>query len=230
MQANHLRPPKGAKHAKKRVGRGNASGHGTYSTRGLKGQKSRAGRKPRRFFEGGQTEMMRRLPRKRGFTNVFRVEFTPVNLRDLDGFDAGSEITPEILKEAGVISTLRKPVKILGTGEITRKLTVTAHKFSMAARGKIEAAGGSTIALIEDEPGNPNTKKRRLVKGAANAEARARGLSRADVPEEKEEEPESEEEPKAKAKGKKGATAVAEETPENEAAAEEETEADGDSN
>ena len=75
MQAHQLRPPKGAKHAKKRVGRGNASGHGTYSTRGLKGQKSRAGRKPRRFFEGGQTELTRRLPRRRGFTNPFRVEF-----------------------------------------------------------------------------------------------------------------------------------------------------------
>jgi large subunit ribosomal protein L15 len=226
MQANQLRPPKGAKHAKKRVGRGNASGHGTYSTRGLKGQKSRAGRKPRRFFEGGQTELMRRLPRKRGFTNAFRIEFTPVNLRDLDRFEAGTEVTPEVLKEAGLVSSLRKPIKILGTGEITRKLTVTAHKFSMTAREKIEAAGGSVTALIEDKPENPNPKKKRLIKGAANAEARARGLARADVPEEKEEEDEAEESPKAKGKGKKDAEPVAEEATEEAA---EGTETDGDS-
>jgi large subunit ribosomal protein L15 len=164
-----LKPPKGAKHARKRVGRGNASGKGTYSSRGLKGQKSRAGRKPRRFFEGGQTELMRRLPRKRGFTNRFRVEFTAVNIRDLARFDDGAEVTPEILKEVGLVSTLRIPVKVLGTGDIDRKLNITAHKFSKSAREKIEAAGGTATALIVDEP-KPEKKRKKKVKAAPKAE------------------------------------------------------------
>jgi large subunit ribosomal protein L15 len=172
MQAHDLKPPKGAKHARKRIGRGNASGHGTYSSRGLKGQKSRAGRKPRRFFEGGQTELMRRLPRKRGFTNRFRVEFTPVNLRDLVRFDDGAEITPETLKEAGLVATLRIPVKVLGTGDIDRKLNVTAHKFSKSAREKIEAAGGTATALIPDVPKpEKRLKKKSKAKSAPVAEA-----------------------------------------------------------
>ena len=171
MQAHDLRPPKGSKHARKRIGRGNASGHGTYSTRGLKGQKSRSGRKPRRFFEGGQTELMRRLPRKRGFTNRFRVEFTPVNLRDLSRFDDGAEVTPEILKDVGLVSTLRIPVKVLGTGEISKKLDVTAHKFSKSAREKIEAAGGTATALMVDEPKVKKPKKVKKSKAAATAKA-----------------------------------------------------------
>lgn len=172
MQAHDLKPPKGAKHARKRIGRGNASGQGTYSSRGLKGQKSRAGRKPRRFFEGGQTELMRRLPRKRGFTNRFRVEFTPVNLRDLARFDDGAEITPETLKEAGLVATLRIPVKVLGTGDLDRKLNVTAHKFSKSAREKIEAAGGTATALIPDVPKpEKRLKKKSKAKSAASAEA-----------------------------------------------------------
>jgi large subunit ribosomal protein L15 len=170
MQAHQLKPPKGAKHARKRVGRGNASGHGTYSTRGLKGQKSRAGRKPRRFFEGGQTELMRRLPRKRGFQNPFRVEFAPVNLRDLDRFDSGTDVTPELLRDSGVISNLSKPVKVLGAGEIDKKLNVTAHKFSAAARQKIEAAGGTVTALIVDEP-KPEKKRKARKKATPEAEA-----------------------------------------------------------
>ncbi len=184
MQAHDLKPPKGAKHARKRVGRGNASGHGTYSTRGLKGQKSRAGRKPRRFFEGGQTELMRRLPRKRGFTNRFRVEFTPINLRTLDDrFDDGAEVTPEILKEVGLVSTLRIPVKVLGTGDITKKLNVTAHKFSKSAREKIEAAGGSATALIADVV---KTEKKRKVK-KTKAKAADTGESESEAPETKSE-------------------------------------------
>lgn len=162
MQAHHLRPPRGAKHAKKRVGRGNASGHGTYSTRGLKGQKARAGNKPRRFFEGGQTELMRRLPRKRGFNNPFRKEFAAVNLRDLERFADGADVTPELLKEAGVLTSLRKPVKILGTGDLNRKLNVTAHRFSGSAREKIEAAGGTATALMPDvdrKAAHPNRKR-----------------------------------------------------------------------
>ena len=144
MHVHELRPPKGAKHARKRVGRGNASGHGTYSGRGLKGQKARAGRTPLLGFEGGQTRLIKRLPRRRGFTNLFRKEYSAVNLRDLERFPAGTEVTPELLRQSGILSTLRRPVKVLAMGELTRALSVRAHKFSMTAKEKIEAAGGST--------------------------------------------------------------------------------------
>jgi len=145
MQANQLRPAKGARHARKRIGRGNASGHGTYSGRGGKGQYAR--NTVRRDFEGGQTPLLRRLPRKRGFTNPFRVEYQPVNLRDLARFEAGTEVTPEALRDAGILTSIRQPIKILGTGDIDAKLTVRAHKFSLAAREKIEAAGGTVVEI-----------------------------------------------------------------------------------
>lgn len=147
MQAHQLSPDKGSKHARKRVGRGNASGHGTYSTRGLKGQKARAGRKPRRFFEGGQTRLIKKLPHRRGFHNRFRVEYSPVNLDDLRRFDAGTEVTPELMKAKGVLRSLRKPVKVLADGDLGKALTVRAHKFSLTAREKIEAAGGSVVEI-----------------------------------------------------------------------------------
>ena len=153
MLAHELKPPKGAKHARKRVGRGNASGHGTYSGRGLKGQKSRSGRKPKLGFEGGQTRLIKRLPHRRGFTNIFRVEYSPVNLRDLERFEAGTEVTPELLKEKGVLRSLRKPVKVLALGGLTKPLTVRAHKFSLSAREKIEAAGGSAVELGDGDGG-----------------------------------------------------------------------------
>ena len=143
MLAHELRPPKGSKHARKRVGRGNASGHGTYSGRGVKGQKARAGHKPKLGFEGGQTRLIKRLPRRRGFTNIFRKEYSAVNLRDLERFDAGTEVTPELLKQSGVLRTLRQPVKVLATGDLTKALTVRVHKFSKTAKEKIEAAGGT---------------------------------------------------------------------------------------
>jgi len=143
MQGHELRPPKGARHARKRVGRGDGSGHGTYSGRGSKGQKSRSGGGPRLGFEGGQTPIIKRLPRRRGFTNIFRVEYAPVNVKQLERFEAGTEVTPQLLHEVGIIKTLRQPVKVLGDGEITKALTVRAHRFSAVAKGKIEAAGGS---------------------------------------------------------------------------------------
>lgn len=153
MQAHQLKPPKGSTHVKRRVGRGNASGTGTHAGVGGKGQTARSGKKPRRFFEGGQTELMRRLPTKRGFTNPFRVEYTPVNLRDLDRFEEGAEVTPETLKAAGILNTTRKPVKLLGDGELDRKLTVHVHKFSLSAKEKVEAAGGTIEELIGDGVG-----------------------------------------------------------------------------
>ncbi len=152
MLAHELRPPKGSKHARKRVGRGNASGRGTYSGRGVKGQKSRSGGKPKLGFEGGQTKLIKRLPRRRGFTNIFRKEYSAVNLRDLERFESGTEVTPELLKESRVLRTLRRPVKVLATGELTKPLTVKAHKFSVTAKAKIEAAGG-TVQEIGDGDG-----------------------------------------------------------------------------
>lgn len=153
MLAHELRPPKGSKHARKRVGRGNASGHGTYSGRGVKGQKSRSGGKPKLGFEGGQTKMIKRLPRRRGFTNMFRKEYSAVNLRDLERFESGTEVTPELLKESRILRSLRRPVKVLATGELTKPLTVKAHKFSMTARAKIEAAGGTVQEIGDGDSG-----------------------------------------------------------------------------
>ena len=142
MRQDELSPPPGAKKARKRVGRGDSSGHGTYSGRGCKGQKSRAGYKMNRGFEGGQLPLIRRLPRKRGFTNIFRTEYSVVNIGKLSIFEAGGEVTPERLVEAGVLKSLRHPVKILAEGDISHPLVVKAHTFSAAAKAKIEAAGG----------------------------------------------------------------------------------------
>jgi len=125
------------------VGRGNGSGHGTYSGRGCKGQKSRSGNKIRPGFEGGQLPLIKRLPRKRGFVNIFRQEYSIVNLNRLNVFESGSEVTPEDMVAAGMVKSLRHPIKILAVGEIAHPLMVKANKFSAAAKVKIEAAGGT---------------------------------------------------------------------------------------
>lgn len=153
--ASELRPPRGATHAKKRVGRGNSSGHGTYAGKGLKGQKSRSGKNVRLGFEGGQMPLIRRMHTLRGFNNKWRVEFQPVNLAALERFDAGASVTPESLRAAGILKHLREPVKVLARGELTKALTVSAHAFSAAARERIEAAGGTAIVVgpEEAEPG-----------------------------------------------------------------------------
>lgn len=148
VKENNISPASGSRHAAKRVGRGNGSGHGTYSGRGCKGQKSRAGFKMRPGFEGGQLPLIKRLPRKRGFTNIFRTEYSTVSVGILNVFESGSEITPEILHAAGVIKSLTKPVKILADGAIDRPLTVKAHKFSVSAKAKIDAAGGTTEEVV----------------------------------------------------------------------------------
>ncbi|MGD9116954.1 MAG: 50S ribosomal protein L15 [Dehalococcoidia bacterium] len=142
MLQEKLSPAPGSRKDRKRVGRGDGSGKGTYSGRGSKGQKSRAGYKMRPGFEGGQLPLIQRLPRKRGFTNPFKVEYSLVNLAKLSLFEAGSEVTPQKLVEAGVIKSLKHPVKVLAVGEIKHALTVKADKFSAAAKAKIEAAGG----------------------------------------------------------------------------------------
>ncbi|MCH8950263.1 MAG: 50S ribosomal protein L15, partial [Chloroflexi bacterium] len=169
MEQHELRPPRGAKKNRKRIGRGNASGHGTYSGKGLKGQQSRSGYKTRPGFEGGQTPMIRRLPRRRGFTNPFRVEYVPVNLRDLSAFAADSEVTPESLRDAGVVRSIRHPIKILGDGELSAALTVKTHRVSAAARAKIEAAGGSVEELTPHK--EPHTKRKRGKKKAPALDA-----------------------------------------------------------
>ncbi len=173
MQAHQLKPSPGARHAKRRVGRGNAGGTGTYSGKGLKGQKARAGNKPRRFFEGGQTRMMKRLPHIRGFTNIFRVEYQPVNLTDLRKFEEGSEVTPELLRERRIVRSLREPIKVLGTGEIDRALTVTAPRFSASAKTKIEAAGGTVIETAPRVIKDPATSKKKYGKKKKKQEPKA---------------------------------------------------------
>jgi len=140
---NSISAPPGSRKSGKRVGRGNGSGHGTYSGRGCKGQKARAGNsKTRPGFEGGQLPLIKRLPRKRGFTNIFRVTYLTVSVGRLNAFEAGSEVTLDKLVAAGVLPSRPGPLKVLADGELDRPLTVKAAKFSGAARAKIEAAGG----------------------------------------------------------------------------------------
>ncbi len=143
MKQNELSPVPGSRKNRKRVGRGNGSGHGTFSGRGCKGQRSRAGFKMRPGFEGGQLPLIERLPRMRGFTNIFRTEYSPVNLEKLNMFEPGSEVTPELLVIKGLVKSLKYPIKILANGDINHPLSVKAHRFSDAAKEKIEAAGGS---------------------------------------------------------------------------------------
>lgn len=150
--AEELRPDRGATHAKKRVGRGNGSGHGTYSGKGLKGQKSRSGKKKAYdAFEGGQFPSSRKYHVLRGFNNKWRVPFQPINLAALDRFDDGATVTPETLLQAGLLRHLREPVKVLGNGDITKKLSISAHRFSETAKAKIEQAGGSVTVIGPDE-------------------------------------------------------------------------------
>ena len=144
MGLNDLKPPRGAKRAKKRVGRGYGSGTGVTSGRGHKGQKSRSGYRRKRGFEGGQMPLHRRVP-KRGFFNPFRVEYAVVNLDALaERFEAGAEVTPDLLRERGLVRSNAKLVKILARGGVGVSLTVKAHKFSRKAAELIAAAGGRT--------------------------------------------------------------------------------------
>jgi large subunit ribosomal protein L15 len=142
MELSNLKPKKGARHAKKRVGRGPGSGHGKTAGRGEKGQKSRSGFSRMRGFEGGQMPLHRRLP-KRGFTNIFKKEHAVVNLSDLERFDNGVTVDETALRQAGLIKGKNDGIKILGNGKLTKKLTVVATKFSETARKQIEAAGGT---------------------------------------------------------------------------------------
>src|SRR5512134_1231662 len=185
--------PASARRDRKRVGRGLGSGKGRYSGRGIKGQKSRSGsHKMRAGFEGGQMPIYMRLGKQRGPYSKdampigpHRTQTVPVNVRDLDRFDAGAEVTPETLAEAGLIRNTRVDVKILGQGDVKKKLAVTAHFFSETAREKIEAAGGSVTALKEVK------QKRRRRKGSKPSQPAAQAAEEA-PDEQPEAEPESE--------------------------------------
>jgi large subunit ribosomal protein L15 len=147
VKLHDLKPDDGSKKKRKRVGRGQAAGQGGYAGRGIKGQKSRGSGKVSMYFEGGQLPLVRRMPFKRGFTNLFRIEYQEVNVVDLDLLDAGTVVTPKLLAERGFIRDAAKPVAILGDGDLTKKLTVKAHRFTRSAQAKITGAGGSTEVL-----------------------------------------------------------------------------------
>ncbi|NPA90138.1 MAG: 50S ribosomal protein L15 [Chloroflexi bacterium] len=143
MKLHELRPAPGAIRKRKRVARGIAAGQGKTAGRGTKGQNARSGGGVRPYFEGGQLPLVRRLPYIRGFTNIFKIYYQPVNLKDLrDRFPADAEVTPEALAEAGLIRSAKRPVVLLGDGDVDRPLKVRVHRVSRSARAKIEAAGG----------------------------------------------------------------------------------------
>lgn len=142
MKLHELKPAEGSRKVRNRVGRGTSSGNGKTSGRGQKGQKARSGGGVRLGFEGGQTPLFRTLP-KRGFTNINRKEYAIVNLETLNRFEDGTEVTPAMLVEAGIVKAEKSGIKVLGNGQVERKLTVKASKFSQAAKEAIEAAGGS---------------------------------------------------------------------------------------
>jgi large subunit ribosomal protein L15 len=146
-ELHDLTPSTGSHRGRKRVGRGPGSGSGKTATRGEKGQKARSGGNVHPRFEGGQMPLIRRIP-KRGFTNINRVEYQVVNVRELERLDG--DVSLEALKHAGLIRSVAKPVKILGEGELTKALAVTAHAFSRSARSKIEGAGGSVSVLARE--------------------------------------------------------------------------------
>lgn len=147
MKVHDLNSPAGARKPRKRVGRGIAAGQGKSAGRGTKGQASRSGGTKGPYFEGGQLPLVRRLPFRRGFTNIFKVQYIPVNLYRLAEFAANEEVSPETLAAVGIIRSPALPVAILGHGELDHPLVVKAHRFSASARAKIEQAGGSVQEL-----------------------------------------------------------------------------------
>ena len=148
MMEHEIAPPAGARRSRKRVGRGDAAGGGSYAGRGMKGQKSRSGPGLRPGFEGGQMPLIKGLPMKRGFNNRYKTHYALVNLDTLrERFAADDRVTPETLRALGIIRRVRRPVKVVGDGELSHPLRVAAHKFTASARAKIEAAGGSVEEL-----------------------------------------------------------------------------------
>lgn len=150
MKLNDLRPNPGSKKKRKRVGRGISAGQGKTAGRGTKGQGARSGGGKGPYFEGGQLPLVRRLPFKRGFTNINKVTYKPVNIGALASFKSGTEVNPEVLVAEGLLKKASDPVVILGSGNVSVKLSVRAHRFSQTAKEKIEAAGGTAIVIPLD--------------------------------------------------------------------------------
>ena len=159
MKLHEIQPPPGSHHARKRVGRGPGSGHGKTSTRGQKGQGARTSVNLPKTFEGGQTRLTMRTPKLRGFHNKWRKRFAVLNLTRLNRFDDGAEVLPESLLEAGIIKDVGAGIKVLGTGDLNRRLTIHAHRFSVEARRKIEAAGGIAAVIEVPPPIREKTKR-----------------------------------------------------------------------
>ena len=147
MMEHQVRRPQHSRRPRRRVGRGDASGHGSYSGKGMKGQKSRSGGGVRPGFEGGQTPLIKRLPEKRGFTNIFKKKYVLVKVGSLNILSAEEKVTPQSLVDQGILPSLKLPVKILGDGELNKPLIVSAHRFSNSARRKIEEKGGKVEEL-----------------------------------------------------------------------------------
>ena len=161
MKQHELKPSPRSRTRRQRIGRGDGSGRGSYSGRGMKGQKSRSGGGVRPNFEGGQLPMTKRLPMLRGFTNIFRTDYAVVNLSTLEErFESGADVTPEAMVHAGILRNLKMPIKILAHGEITKSLTVSAHRFSTQAKVQLQSAGGTVLELSgpktreQDDAGN----------------------------------------------------------------------------
>lgn len=142
MMEHQISPGQGSRRRRRRIGRGNAAGQGTYAGKGLKGQKARSGKGPRPGFEGGQLPLIKRLPEKRGFTNIFKERYSLVNVGDLESYAGDEPITKEMLRDLGLVKNLKHPIKILGDGDLTKSVTIQADKFSGTAKQKIEKAGG----------------------------------------------------------------------------------------
>lgn len=159
MKLHELQPSPGSNHPRKRVGRGPGSGHGKTATRGQKGQRARTSVNMPKTFEGGQTRLTMRTPKLRGFHNRWKRRFAVLNLTRLNRFEDGAEIQPESLLEAGIIKDVGAGIKVLGTGDLKRKLVIHAHQFSAEARRKIEAAGGTAAVIEVPAPIRPKTKR-----------------------------------------------------------------------
>jgi large subunit ribosomal protein L15 len=182
MKLHELQPSPGSHHARKRVGRGPGSGHGKTATRGQKGQGARTSVNLPKTFEGGQTRLTMRTPKLRGFHNKWRKRFAVLNLTRLNRFEDGTEVRPESLLEAGIIKDVGAGIKVLGTGDLRRKLTIHAHRFSAGARRKIEAAGG-TVAVIEvPAPIREKTKRAKNQPKAARPAEPAETTEAAETP------------------------------------------------
>jgi len=183
VKLHELQPSPGSHHARKRVGRGPGSGHGKTATRGQKGQGARTSVNLPKTFEGGQTRLTMRTPKLRGFHNKWRKRFAVLNLTRLNRFEDGTEVRPESLLELGIIKDVGAGVKVLGTGDLRRKLTIHAHRFSAEAKRKIEAAGGTAAVIAVPPPIREKTKRAKNQPKPAPAAEKAQTPEAAQAPE-----------------------------------------------